>query len=92
MHNDCACITQLLRKGYIIVKMEWISVNKKLPQCEGWFLVSLGNEWDKNGLGKINKDKKIYDSNVRISHYDGKSFYHGMVAAWMPIPKPYEGK
>ena len=58
MHNDCACITQLLRKGYIIVKMEWISVNKKLPQCEGWFLVSLGNEWDKNGLGKINKDKK----------------------------------
>ena len=21
-------------------------------------MVSLGNEWDKNGLGKINKDKK----------------------------------
>ena len=71
---------------------KWIPVQEKLPQCESYYLVSLGNEWDKNGFGKIDSDKKVYDSNVRISSFNGKNFYHGMVVAWMPIPKPYRGE
>ena len=68
---------------------EWIHVKEKLPKKDGWYLVSLGNEWGENGFGRVAKDKKVYDSDVRISQFKNGVFYHGMVVAWMEMPKPY---
>jgi hypothetical protein len=70
-------------------KERWIPVSERLPKEEGWYLVSLGNAWDKNNLGKVIQGKKIYNSNVRLSQYKDGKFYHGMVAAWMDEPEPY---
>lgn len=71
---------------------DWIPVKEKLPEKEGYYLISLGNEWDDNGFGKVNPKKKVYRSSVRISHYEDGKFYYGMVAAWMPVPYPYRGE
>lgn len=71
---------------------EWIDVHDRLPDKEGYYLVSLGNAWDGTGFGCIASKKKIYDSFVRISQFKNGQFYHGMVAAWMPKPKPYMGR
>ena len=71
---------------------DWISIRDKLPDKDGWYLISMGNEWDGNNLGKVNPEKKIYPSNVRISKFYNGQFYHGMVAAWMPIPEPFRGE
>jgi len=82
------------------LKQRWIPCSEKLPEDDGWYLTSFGNEWTTDHFGKINKEKKIYSSMVRIHKYDKKSknFYTGyglivgMVAAWMPLPEPYGGE
>lgn len=70
----------------------WIPVSEKLPRRGGWYLVSLGDAWSDNSLGKVVNKKHIYDSNVRTSSFFNGRFYHGMVAAWMPLPDPYRGE
>ena len=78
------------------MKSEWIPVTERLPEKEGWYLISMGDEWDEDKtnnlmLGRVKDPKKIYPSNVRISKFEDGHFYHGMVAAWQEVPKPYFG-
>ena len=71
---------------------EWIPITKQLPPKDGWYLVSLGDGWIGNNLGRVINPKRIHASDVRISKYVNGKFYHGMVTAWMLLPKPYKGE
>ena len=73
-----------------LMSREWIPCKERLPEQDGWYLVSLGNEWTKDGFGDIHGEGKIYDSDVRLSEFRDGKWYHGMVAAWMPKPGPYK--
>lgn len=90
--DDCEDILEIIdRQPTIEPEQRWIPCSEKHPDKDGWYLVSLGNEWDENGFGRVNADKKIYDSMVRISSYKNGAWFHGMVAAWMPMPNAYKG-
>ncbi len=71
---------------------EWIPVSERLPDENGWYLVSIGDTWTEEGLGRVDDPKKIYDCMVRFSSFENGKFYFGRVAAWMPKPKPYRGE
>lgn len=60
---------------------KWIPVSERLPEREGWYLVSL-----KNG----NVQKAWY----RVAPINqGGSYWRGSIKrpiAWMPLPEPYK--
>ncbi len=72
---------------------DWIPVTERLPK-DGWYLVSLGDAWSGKGdsTGRVVDPNHIYPSSVRISQMKNGYFYHGMVAAWMPLPEAYKGE
>ena len=71
---------------------QWIPCSERLPEKDGWYLVSLGNEWTSDGFGKVTDPQKVYNSMVRLSEFVDGRFYHGMVTAWMEKPEPYKGE
>lgn len=54
----------------------WIPVYEKLPEQEGWYLISLG-------------DKTYGGADVDM-YCKGWVKYGTHVIAWMPLPEPYE--
>ena len=72
--------------------MDWIPVEEKLPEKDGWYIISLGDAWTEDGFGAVTGKRKSYDSDVRMAKYTNGHFSVGMVAAWMEKPKPYTGE
>lgn len=76
-----AVIEQLEQELEQEPKRDWIPVSERLPEREGWYLVSL-----KNG----NVQKAWY----RVAPINqGGSYWRGPIKrpiAWMPLPKPYK--
>lgn len=76
-----AIIEQLEQELEQKPKPDWIPVSERLPEHEGWYLVSL-----KNG----NVQKAWY----RVAPINqGGSYWRGSIKrpiAWMPLPKPYK--
>ena len=54
----------------------WIPVYEKLPEQEGWYLISLGG--------------KTYGGADVDMYCKGWVKYGTHVLAWMPLPEPYE--
>lgn len=57
-------------------KSGWIPVSERLPERDGWYLISLG-------------DKTYGGADVDM-YCKGWVKYGTHVLAWMPLPKPYE--
>lgn len=66
---SCKQARRLLNAGY--TKQEWISVDERLPEQEGKYLI-----WTKKGCG----------IGHFIGHSLGNSFEYWDVTHWMPLP------
>lgn len=86
-------IKALIMAVKCLLQNEWIPVTEGLPKEEGWYLISMGDEWADGNypFGKVVTKDRIYPSNVRLSEFKDGSFSHGMVAAWKKEPIPYYG-
>ena len=62
----------------------WIPVEEKLPEKDGWYLVTT-RDWV-----NINSDDTQLVVTTRHFDKDGGGFDH-WVTAWLPLPEPYTG-
>lgn len=53
----------------------WIPVSDRLPNKEGWYLISIHKNW-----------VPVTDE-FKNGHF---MFYAGMTEAWQPLPEPYK--
>ena len=65
---------------YGVTVQEWISVNDRLPEEEGLYLVEVVN------------DHEIRNSKTAWYYGHGNWFLHQNVTHWMPLPQPTKGE
>lgn len=91
-HNMDICQQKTIRNAVdLIEKLTWISVQERLPDKEGHYLVVSelnywhGGCWDKNKDGTSRSIVvAFYDKTDTIS---GKNYWnHSHVTHWMPLP------
>ena len=63
-----------------VTVQEWISVNDRLPEEEGLYLVEVVN------------DHEIRNSKTAWYHGNGNWFLHQNVTHWMHLPQPPKGE
>lgn len=56
--------------------MNWISINERLPQEKGWYLVT-------------REDGKV-DLGYWFTNEGWKEGFNSKIIAWQPLPKPYK--
>lgn len=61
--------------------MKWIPVTEKLPEKNGFYLVTVKSRWLNEGTIE-----------VAIAHRSKKNTWDmpGKIFAWMPLPEPYK--
>jgi hypothetical protein len=60
--------------------MKWIPCKERLPEQEGWYIVT---EWDYS--------HQCWDTSISEFHASGRWGYgNDKVIAWMPMPEIYE--
>lgn len=65
-------------------KNEWIPVTEKLPDKNGYYLVTC-YDWYRAGIA-------YYSTRFGWKEEDGYDGLDDRVLAWMPVPEPYEVK
>ena len=98
-------VTNLLAHGVTV--QEWISVNDRLPEYPGHYLVCTSINYWHGGCMDVNENHKYYPSGTPVG-YDGTTMsvldcyydvtghwnrvWDNHVTHWMPIPKPPKGE
>lgn len=76
--------------------MEWISVEDRLPEQDGWYLVFAPGYWGKrqsygiDGMACSNF-KHNYKDHWGIERKSSRG-WSGIVTHWMPLPEPPKGE
>lgn len=66
---------------------EWISVEERLPEQEGWYLVYTMPDKKHKSVNKA-EFRKGYEWNNFEPYWRGAGGNWGNVAYWMPLPEP----
>ena len=77
-----AIVAAAIKRAPTINPYEWISVEDRLPEDSGWYLVVLNN---------YNTDMCRYSlllNSFGMQHYDGWKSADDEVTHWMPLPTP----
>ena len=65
------------------MNMEWISVNERLPETYGEYIVFV-----KNLTGQIFLEKSIFVANYFYKQWLFEGWVDNKVTHWMPLPEP----
>jgi hypothetical protein len=72
----------------------WISVNERLPEVDGYYLVYAPSYSGGSSSAKENHNGVMFSrfSNGKWSIEHGYYKRKGCVRAWLPLPEPYKGE